>query len=59
MKNLDIKTTKKILRELLFIEKMNTSDGMLDYDQFTEGVLDFMGRLKKDIGMKTKKEETL
>ncbi len=59
MKNLDIKTTKKILRELLFIEKMNTSDGMLDYDQFAEGVLDFMGRLKKDIGMKTKKEETL
>lgn len=40
---------KQILKELRFIEKINTSHGMLDYDGFAADVLRFMDKLKKFI----------
>lgn len=40
---------KAILKELRFIEKMNTSHGMLDYDSFAMDVLRFMDKLKEYI----------
>lgn len=49
MKEIEVKTLKRILTELKFMEKAWTSHGMLDYDGFVEGVLAFMKRLEKEV----------